>query len=493
MFEKITPEQAGISSRHIADFISYLNRRGMVMHSVLLLRAGKLYGEYYWSPFTQDFCHRMYSQTKSYVSIAIGLLEEEGKLSLDDKIYDYFTDRAPENVPDYIKQQTIRNMLMMCTAAEPDYWFISDDPDRTHIYMSARFKPYPAGTVWAYDSEGSQTLACLVERLSGMKLLDYLKMKLFDKMGTFRTAHILETRNGDSWGDSALICTSRDMASFAQLVMHYGEWEGERLMNERYLREATAKQTSNSSNAIYHPSYSYGYGYQIWRTEQNGFMFNGLGCQLTIMLPDRDMIFVCTADNQGNEGAEPLIINAYFDYIVNHMTDSPLAADAEAEAMLKDMTSDLKIPGAIGAVTMPLAEKINQKVFQCHKSATGISQFSLSFEDGEGVWRWTNAQGDKELRFGLTTNIFQKFPQFGYSNNRGGMRSNDGSLYDCAASGAWLDERTFLLRVQVIDRYFGNLSVMFSYANDGLCYVRMSKNAEDFLNEYAGRFLAEAK
>ena len=73
------------------------------------------------------------------------------------------------------------------------------------------------------------------------------------------------------------------------------------------------------------------------------------------------------------------------------------------------------------------------------------------------------------------------------------MRSNDGSLYDCAASGAWQDERTFLLRVQIIDRYFGNLSVLFSYADDGLCYVRMSKNAEDFLNEYSGGFLAEAK
>ena len=71
MFEKITPEQAGISSSRVADFISVLERRGFATHSLLMMKGDKLFAEYYWSPFNKDFCHRMYSQTKSYVSIAI--------------------------------------------------------------------------------------------------------------------------------------------------------------------------------------------------------------------------------------------------------------------------------------------------------------------------------------------------------------------------------------------------------------------------------------
>ena len=74
MFEKITPEQAGISSRRIADYISVLERRGFATHSLLMMKGDKIFAEYYWAPFHKDFCHRMYSQTKSYVGIAIGLV-----------------------------------------------------------------------------------------------------------------------------------------------------------------------------------------------------------------------------------------------------------------------------------------------------------------------------------------------------------------------------------------------------------------------------------
>ena len=89
------------------------------------------------------------------------------------------------------------------------------------------------------DSAGSQVLSSLVEKLSGQSLFDYLNDRIFRKLGTLQTATILKTRNGDSWGDSALVCTSRDMASFARFVMNYGAWQGEQLLNEAYLRAAT--------------------------------------------------------------------------------------------------------------------------------------------------------------------------------------------------------------------------------------------------------------
>ena len=94
MFKTVTPETAGISSSHVEKFISALNKRNMKMHSVLLCKGYGIFGEFYWKPFDREFCHRMYSQTKSYVSIAIGFLLDEGKLSLDDKICDYFPEKT---------------------------------------------------------------------------------------------------------------------------------------------------------------------------------------------------------------------------------------------------------------------------------------------------------------------------------------------------------------------------------------------------------------
>ena len=93
MFEKISPEQAGISSKDITAFIKRLEKRGATMHSFLFMRGDKIFAEGYWKPFHRDFCHRQYSQTKSFVSVAIGLLEEEGKLCLDDKIASYFPEK----------------------------------------------------------------------------------------------------------------------------------------------------------------------------------------------------------------------------------------------------------------------------------------------------------------------------------------------------------------------------------------------------------------
>ena len=90
MFERISPEQAGISSDNITKFLSIMERHGAIAHGFLMMKGGKIFAEEYWKPFDKDFCHRMYSQTKSFVGVAIGLLEEEGKLSLDDKISQYF-------------------------------------------------------------------------------------------------------------------------------------------------------------------------------------------------------------------------------------------------------------------------------------------------------------------------------------------------------------------------------------------------------------------
>ena len=179
MFEKITPEAAGISSKRVTEFIKKLEKRGAVSHGFLFMRGEKIFAEGYWKPFHKDFCHRQYSQTKSFVGVAIGLLEEEGKLSLDDKIVDYFPEKIDGEAQAYLKEQTIREMLMMKTAGRPSAWFFSGNPDRTHHYFNDKRNLHPSNTIWAYDSAGSQVLCALVEKLAKKPLLAYLKEKLF--------------------------------------------------------------------------------------------------------------------------------------------------------------------------------------------------------------------------------------------------------------------------------------------------------------------------
>ena len=169
MFSKITPEQAGISSRNVAKFVNCLEKRGLNTHGILLMRGDNIFAEYYWKPFHQDFCHRMYSQTKSYVGIAIGLLQEEGKLNIYDKMVDYFPEKTEKPIPQYAKDMTIREMLTMTTTGRTTGWFGASEPDRTKLYLETVDSTHPAGTYWQYDSPGSQVLSSLVEKLSGIQ------------------------------------------------------------------------------------------------------------------------------------------------------------------------------------------------------------------------------------------------------------------------------------------------------------------------------------
>ena len=489
MFQTVTPEQAGISSKYVSQFIRTLEKRGLVTHSVLLMRGNNIFGEFYWKPFDENFCHRLYSETKSYVSVAIGLLEQDGLLRLDDPICKYFPEKLDGEPREYLKKQTIRQMLTMSTCGETPSWFRHADPDRVHLYLNENSCRIPAGMRYSYDSPGSQVLCSLVEKLSGMTLFAFLHQRIFSKLGTFQTATILKTKTEDSFGDSAMVCTARDMASFARFVMNYGKWNGEQILNEAYLREATSPVVDNDFRGFDYYA-ARGYGYQFWCLGEEGFFFNGMGCQLTICIPKLDLIFSITSDNQGFDSAKDRIVTAFQDLIVENLQDAPLPEDPASYADCLALGKTLELAHLAGNRHSDYRKTLEGKLYRCEENPTGITRFSFHFlSDTEGELHYTNAQGDKVLPFGIGKNVFCKFPQFGYSDEHAGAPGPEGFLYDCAASAAWREEQKLLLKVQIIDRYFGNMLAIFSFRED-YAVVRMTKTAEDFLTEYEGMFNA---
>lgn len=490
MFRTISPEQAGISSKYIEQFIRTLNKRGLATHSFLLMRGNDIFAEYYWKPFHKDFCHRMYSQTKSYVGIAIGLLEQEGKLKLTDRICDHFPDKIDGEIPECLAMQTIQDMLTMQTCGSPPDWFPHSDPDRTHLYLNENpARSYP-GMRWRYDSAGSQVLASLVDKLAGKPMFDYMYERIFSKLGTFKTATILQTKNGDSWGDSALLCTIRDMASFARFVMNYGKWNGEQILNEDYVRTATSPVVDNDLMGFPYQE-AQGYGYQIWTLGEDGFFFNGMGSQMTYCFPKKDLIFTITSDNQGYAEAKAMIYTALMDIIVDNLQDVPLPEDLHAQESCRKLGNRLELQHLTGHKHTNFPKTINGKTYICEENIAGIAKFSLHFyDDDTGELHYTNAQGDKVLPFGINKNVFGKFPQEGYSLLRGGLRNEEGYLYDCAASAAWREEQKMQLKVQIIDKYFGNFIASFCFKEDR-AVVSMIRTAENFLTEYRGIFNAK--
>ena len=92
-----SPEEAGVSSVAVAAFMEDMKKSGIENHSFLILRHGKVAAECFFAPFTRDTPHAMYSVSKSFTSTAIGFAVEEGLLSLDAKVIDFFPEYAPLN------------------------------------------------------------------------------------------------------------------------------------------------------------------------------------------------------------------------------------------------------------------------------------------------------------------------------------------------------------------------------------------------------------
>ena len=122
----------------------------------------------------------------------------------------------------------------------------------------------------------------------------------------------------------------------------------------------------------------------------------------------------------------------------------------------------------------------------------GIKWFRLDLEGDEGRFTYENAQGEKVMTFGFGHNVFGKFPESGYSDLTATI-PEEGNMYDAAFSADWCEEMKLRLRVQIIDKYFGNLAILFGFRDENAVTVKMVRAAEAFLREYDGIMIARAR
>ena len=482
MFEKITPEKAGISSVKVLEFMKIVDEYAPGTHSVIMARGGKIFHECYYAPFHKDFKHRMYSVTKSFMAMAIGLLIEEGKLSFEDKFVDLYPEYLGENKSELLAELTIRDMLTMETASSKDlFWFLDKPEDRCTVYAQTPCDKIP-GTLFDYDSPGSFMLGTLVERITGKTFFEFLKERFLDDIGFSQDAYCLTAPGGYAWSDSGIMCTTRDMLIFAQFVMNKGVWNGKRYINEKFMNDATSKQVDNNPMGIMNYDCC-GYGYQIWIGPRNTFFFNGMGGQLAICVPDKDLIFAINADVQGNPSAKQMVYYGVMQIIAENLSEQ-MSDDEKAYGELTEYCKDLKLYSLKGNTQSDFAKEINGVTYSLEKNPMNIEKIRFDFEGNKGKLRFCNATGEKELCFGMGYNEFGKFPEDGYSDVVGSV-AVPGNKYDCACSAIWAEPQKLQIKVQIIDKYFGNGTMTFGFKDNrvGIC---MAKNAEAFLCEYEG-------
>lgn len=530
------PEAAGISASCIMDTLREIGIRGISMHSFLLCKDDCLIAEGYYAPVKKDDLHRMFSVTKSFVSIAIGLLQEEGRLSLDDSIVKFF----PEYVPNTSKAHpwllatTIRDMLSMrsCHASTTyDKFSSKTDWVKSFFTVAPTHKP---GTVFHYDTSATHTLCALVEKLTGMKMLDYLRNKVLNEIGFSKEAYCLTDGFGVSMGGSGLMATSRDLMCFALLILHNGNLNGKQYISADYIKEVTSFQTATCVTGPV-PSESQGYGLQFWIGEHNSIVCYGMGGQLAILLPEYNTAIVTTADTQGYQGGNQVIYDAIFCHILPELEkrQSPWTPSDEEKLAFEQFMSKLAMrPLNHNKVASEAWNNKSENINDINTSfLTNFRPIMSSFEGtyvikkasdaakaldkniiNEIIWDEISFEMGEPLTPSCTGKVSLKchvFPsimdstvdspvtfEFGFGALKEGtlnMTTHMGNRADepvpvsmrYAASAEWLSENMLYIRVHLLDASVGSIHIQAVFGKSDVT-IFLRKQEETLFGEFSG-------
>ncbi len=302
-FERTAPEAVGIPSGAVERLLDALEGSGHTqMHGLMIMRHGKICAEGYWSPFSAAQVHADYSLSKTYTATAVGICEYKGMLSLDQKVMDYFPEALPEAPGEWLKQLTIRDLMMMGGGFPQEQRGYPADWIARHLGAEMEHEP---GTFWRYDSHGSTLLAAIVERVTGMSMMDWLNQNLFQIIGIDeKRVMCRKTADGVSNGGGGMFTTAEDNLRLMKLYLEGGVWEGERVLSEQFVRSATSRQIDNqASQAAWIYDNRMGYGYQMWMCRpEASYRADGAFGQFCVVVPSEDLI-VSIFESAYNGGA----------------------------------------------------------------------------------------------------------------------------------------------------------------------------------------------
>lgn len=296
-----SPGSQGVPSAAIGKLLDYYAEKELELHSIMLLRHGKVVAEGWWEPYGPDRPHMLFSLSKSFTSTAIGFAVEEGLLTVDDLVCDFFPEQVPEVISPNLAKMSIHHLLSMSTGHEQDPSnpvFSTSDGDWVKAFLSLDVEREP-GTHFVYNTAATYMLAAILHKITGQSLLDYLTPRLFEPLGivgaTWETCP-----KGINTGGFGLSIKTEDIAKFGQLYLQNGVWNGKQLISAQWIAEAVKKQISNGDDP--NSEWAQGYGYQFWRCRHNAYRGDGAFGQFCIVVPEQDMVVAITSGVNDMQG-----------------------------------------------------------------------------------------------------------------------------------------------------------------------------------------------
>ena len=470
------PEEVGVSSEAIKNIIDEFKNNDVEVHSLMILRHGKVAFESWASPFTPDMPHIMYSVSKSFTSTAIGFAIEEGLISLDTKVIDIFPEYNDED-DENLQKLTVFHLLTM-TAGK----IVSPMTDKTKNQWLRDFFTsswgFAPGEGWEYISENQYVLSAIIKKITGNTLREYLAPRLFKPLGIRENPYWEADGNGIEAGGWGLFITTEELANFTQCCLDGGKFRSKRVIPKKWVEYATSSLVQNTGVfGSTDPDVNSGYGACFWKNGENrGYRADGMFSQFGMVFDDYDACLIltsCEIDEQRPRDCiwkhfDKLFINEETKSEIEELPSLPRLADlpeskihSKYEELLKNKKITLRPNVALEVMNFPLSVLPMYTTFMSTDKAGYYNNFCLDFEDNKCIMSWDEKDEHNSITCGMDGNVALTPIRLG------------GVDFTASASACWINESNLFVWIRPLGA-IGQRRLRFEFSEDGTVHLYSS-------------------
>lgn len=440
-----SPESVGIASEHITAFLQKLQDAQYDIHSLQIIRHGRLIFSGAAAPYTLQSPHRMLSAAKAIIAAGVLFAIDEGKLSMEEPVAPWFSDLLPENPDPRLMRMTLYDLLTMQTGQETDdafmHFLTHQDDDLCRNFFHTAWNTEP-GTHFFYNNSVPHILFSITERAVGRAFMDYLNEKLC------RPLDMTITAQNDLRGVYDPVTTVMSSDDFLRLTLWFlqeGSWNGQQLIAPELIRMACTQQTFSGNGE---GGYRNGNGYcmQLWKNVFGGVRMDGGGVQEGLILPEHDMAVAIMCNASDGE----FCLRSFYEEVLAKVSGKPLPENPHAETILEKAIQGMsRAPKNVSSHSECESDFSQTHVFI--ENRCGLEQLSL-VREADHLLLCVTAHGAKhDFRIGLNgcweenpTHVLVT-PDTSIQNQIYGSDPNH-----CFASGGWKNDRLFLFTLKSV-------------------------------------------
>ena len=274
----------------IRAFFADCAAAGADLHTLLIEKDGELLVRAAKMPYSCADVREVYSVTKSFTSVAIGTLWDDGLLSFEERLCDIFPESVPQEPCQEALAVRVCDLLSMqagqpaCSMAQVEY---AANPVST--FFAQPFDRMP-GTYMVYNTACSCMLGEIVRKKTGEELFDYLTRRVFAPLG-ITNVRMNTTCSGASEAGAGLQISADDLLKFGEMLLGGGLYRGRRIVSEAYLHMASTVH-ADTSGRWDNADANAGYCWHFWKNSVGGYRADGSDGQFVLVFPEQHTVAV---------------------------------------------------------------------------------------------------------------------------------------------------------------------------------------------------------